>query len=81
MRSAAIVGYLTRARPVWVKLLVLAVTLAATTVVRWYMDGGQAGAPFALYYPVVIITAVAFGACWAMGVVTISEPPRDCRRP
>lgn len=51
----------------------LVLTLSAATLIRWYIDRGRSGAPFALYYPLVILVAVAFGGRWAVAAGALSS--------
>jgi two-component sensor histidine kinase len=46
--------------------------LLAVTALRWFIDRGASGAPFALYYPLVIVTAVALGGKWAIAACLLS---------
>ena len=43
-------------------------TIAALTGLRWLIDGGQAGLPFATYFPAIVLTALFLG--WKYGSAT-----------
>lgn len=73
MRRSGFIRSLTKSRPFWVKAAMLVLTLSAATLIRWYIDRGRSGAPFALYYPLVILVAVAFGGRWAVVAGALSS--------
>lgn len=72
MRGSGLIRALTRPRSFEIKAIALALALAAMTAARWSVDRGQSGAPFALYYPLVIVIAVAFGGRWALAAMFLS---------
>lgn len=72
MRKSGPIRALTRPRPFWMKAGALGLMLSVVTALRWFIDKGVSGAPFALYYPLVIITAVAFGGRWAVAAMVLS---------
>lgn len=72
MGQDRLIAYLIKPRPVWLRTLILSATIAVVTWIRWSLDKGQSGAPFSLYYPIVIVAAVAFGARWAVAAMVLS---------
>lgn len=54
------------------KLSWLIAALGVATLARWFLDQGRAGAPFAFYFPVILIGSVAFGWRWAIAAIVTS---------
>lgn len=50
----------------------LAVALAFATLARWLIDQGRGGAPFAFYFPIVLVASLAFGWRWSIVAILAS---------
>ncbi|MFM6831886.1 MAG: DUF4118 domain-containing protein [Novosphingobium sp.] len=54
------------------KVAGIAGALVVATGARWFLDQGRSGAPFAFYFPVILLSAVAFGWRWTMVAIATS---------
>lgn len=72
MEKVSLLKRLMAERSDWAKLAWITATLVVATGARWFLDQGRSGAPFAFYFPVILLSAAAFGWRWTMVAIATS---------